>query len=245
MTAPHTDDPSPHLRLLLVDDDALIRAALGLALADENCRVIEADSGERALAVLETTAVDLVLLDVVLPGMSGLTLCRMLRARGDLPIILVTARDDTPDVLAGFEAGADDYVTKPLVASELAARVRALLRRAHTPPSTSRQVLRLGELTIRLDTRVVRKRDRLIRLTPTEFRLLTELAEAAGTVVRRERLLDRVWGPGYARDDRVLDAHVRRLRHKVEADPDRPELVRTVRGIGYQGAAPASGPACG
>jgi DNA-binding response OmpR family regulator len=219
-------------RLLLVEDDERIRQALGLALADEGCEVVEAGSGEEALELLGSTAVDIVLLDLMLPGVDGLHVCRTLRARGDLPIIIVSARTDTSDVIAGLEAGADDYVTKPLVAGELAARIRALLRRRGTAGGP--RVLRVCDVEIRPDEEVVLRGGTPVHLTRTEFDLLVELAGAGGAVVTREELLRRVWGYDYFGDTRLLDVHVRRLRRKIEQDPDAPQCVLTVRGRGYK-----------
>ncbi|MDQ4032147.1 MAG: response regulator transcription factor [Actinomycetota bacterium] len=222
-------------RVLLVEDDERIRQALGLALADEGYEVIEAGSGEEALARLGSTTVDLVLLDLMLPGVDGLAVCRTLRSRGDLPIIIITARSDTTDVINGLEAGADDYVTKPLVASELAARIRALLRRRRFGSEGSKRPrLHLEDLEIRPDQGVVCRDDNEVHLTRTEFRLLVELAAADGRVVTREELLQRVWGYDYFGDTRLLDVHIRRLRRKIEANPDEPALVLTVRGVGYK-----------
>ncbi|WP_214368678.1 response regulator transcription factor [Pseudonocardia sp. H11422] len=221
--------------VLLVEDDARIRQALSLALCDEDFRVVEAASGEEALRRVDGSDVDVVLLDLMLPGVDGLTVCRTLRSRGDLPIIIVTARSDTADVIDGLEAGADDYVTKPLVARELAARIRALLRRrrpAPDPPTGAR--LRIGDVEIAPDEGVVRRAGTEVHLTRTEFRLLVELAAAGGRIVTREDLLARVWGYDYFGDTRLLDVHVRRLRRKIEADPDDPAIVLTVRGAGYK-----------
>ncbi|MFC6094356.1 winged helix-turn-helix domain-containing protein [Saccharothrix lopnurensis] len=217
------------ISVLLVEDDEHIRQALGLAMADEGFAVTDAVSGEQALELLAGAEPDVVLLDLVLPGVDGLEVCRTLRARGDLPIIIVTARTDAADVIAGLEAGADDYVTKPLVASVLAARIRALLRR------TGRQeVVRLGELEVQPQTGAVLRAGAEVHLTRTEFRLLVELASAEGRVVSREQLLQRVWGYDYFGDTRLLDVHIRRLRRKVEPDPDEPKLILTVRGSGYR-----------
>jgi two-component system, OmpR family, response regulator MtrA len=220
--------------LLLVEDDERIRLALGLALADEGCEVIEAACGEEALQLMASADVDVVLLDLMLPGIDGLEVCRTLRRQGDVPIIIVTARADTADVISGLEAGADDYVTKPLVASELAARIRALLRRRHPDDGDGHRVLRIGEVEVHPDEDVVRRAGISVHLTRTEFRLLLELAAAEGRVVTREELLKRVWGYDYFGDTRLLDVHIRRLRRKIERDPDQPECVLTVRGRGYK-----------
>lgn len=223
--------------VLLVEDDARIRQALGLALDDEGFDVEPASSGEQALTFLRDGAADVVLLDLMLPGVDGMTVCRMLRARSDLPIIIVTARSDTADVIDGLEAGADDYMTKPLVAAELAARIRALLRRRRGPDATgeaARFVVR--DLELLPDEGVARRAGVEVHLTRTEFRLLVELVAARGRIVTREALLQRVWGYDYLGDTRLLDVHIRRLRRKIEADPDNPAIVLTVRGAGYKSA---------
>ncbi|MCW0212537.1 MAG: response regulator transcription factor [Pseudonocardia sp.] len=222
-------------RVLLVDDDDRIRRALSLALDDEGFAVSTAASGEDALTGLARDSVDLVLLDLMLPGVDGLTVCRQLRAQGDLPIIIITARTDSVDVIDGLEAGADDYVTKPIVAGELAARIRALLRRRR--PGTNATHLRVGDIDISPDEGRVRSLGgggTEVHLTRTEFRLLVELVAADGRVVTREDLLRRVWGYDYLGDTRLLDVHIRRLRRKIEPDPDEPTLIVTVRGAGYR-----------
>lgn len=218
------------VRVLLVEDDERIRQALSLALSDEGFTIDEAGSGEEALPRLETEPFDVVLVDLTLPGIDGLEVVRTLRSRGDLPIIVVTARTDARDVIAGLEAGADDYVTKPLMASVLAARIRALLRRR----GPGRETVRIGDLEIRPQEGLVHRAGERVHLTRTEFRLLLELAGAGGRIVTREQLLQKVWGYDYFGDTRLLDVHIRRLRRKIEADPDDPALVLTVRGAGYR-----------
>ena len=205
-----------------------------LVLEDEGYAVEEAASGEAALAAFGRTAADVVLIDLMLPGMDGFETCRSLRRSSDVPVIMVTARNDTYDVVAGLEAGADDYVTKPFVAKELAARIRALLRRARTSTEPATSVVRVGDLEIVPDAGEVRRAGELVHLTRTEFRLLCELASSPGRVFSRELLLERVWGYDYFGDGRLVDVHVRRLRTKVEGDPARPRHVVTVRGLGYK-----------
>jgi DNA-binding response OmpR family regulator len=230
--------------LLLVEDDARIREALRLALTDEGYRVIEAGTGEHALAILasDEPEPDVVLLDLMLPGMDGLVVCARIRERGDLPIIMVTARTGPNEVIAGLEAGADDYVTKPVDAGELGARIRALLRRTRADSDVP-AVFESGELTVRMgEGRALRGGDE-VPLTKTEFRLLCTLVMARGDVVTREQLLERVWEYGYFGDTRLLDVHIRRLRRKIEPDPGQPTHVVTVRGVGYRMGTPVAGTA--
>ncbi|HVV12042.1 response regulator transcription factor [Amycolatopsis sp.] len=219
------------VRVLLVEDDELIGQALSLALGDEGFDVFPVATGEEALKQVEATPVDVVLLDLMLPGMDGLTVCRTLRSRGDLPIVVITARTSTDDVIEGLEAGADDYVTKPLVARELAARMRALLRRRGPARATSFEI---GDLRVVPDKNEVLRAGEPLHLTRTELSLLVELATADGRVVTREELLQRVWGHDYFGDTRLLDVHIRRLRRKIERNPDEPVVVLTVRGRGYR-----------
>jgi DNA-binding response OmpR family regulator len=220
-------------RILAVEDDERIRTAVKMALEDEGWVVEEAETGEEALEAFNRSPADVVLIDIMLPGVDGFEVCRSLRRTSDVPIVMVTARADTHDVVAGLEAGADDYLTKPFAPKELSARIRALLRRARTPdPGASH--LRFGDLEIIPDQGVVRRNGREVHLTKTEFRLLCELASSPGRVFSREVLLERVWGYGYFGDGRLVDVHIRRLRTKIEADPANPRHVATVRGLGYK-----------
>lgn len=221
------------IRILIVEDDARIGAAISLALQDEGYDVTVTASGESALVELDSHAPEVVLVDLMLPGMNGFEVTRRIRSRRDVPIIIVTARDDTHDVVAGLEAGADDYVTKPVEPKELAARIRALLRRTQHKPGQSDSV-RFGSLEIEMNAGIVRRQGREVQLTKTEFRLLCELAVNAGLVLSREQLLERVWSYDYFGDARLVDAHIRRLRTKVEDDPADPQLIITLRGLGYR-----------
>ena len=219
--------------ILAVEDDERIRTAVRLALEDEGWDVEEAESGEKALEVFGGGPFDVVLIDLMLPGIDGFELCRSLRRNSDVPIVMVTARTDTHDVVAGLEAGADDYLTKPFEPKELSARIRALLRRVR-PSAPGHTHLRFGELEVIPDEGVVRKSGAEVHLTKTEFRLLVELASSPGRVHSREHLLEKVWGYDYFGDGRLVDVHVRRLRTKVERDPSAPRVVVTVRGLGYR-----------
>lgn len=220
-------------RILTVEDDERIRTAVKMALEDEGWEVIEADSGEQAIEAFASQPADVVLIDLMLPGIDGFELCRSIRRTSDVPIVMVTARTDTHDVVAGLEAGADDYVTKPFQPKELSARIRALLRRAR-PSESGNPHLRFGDLEVIPAEGVVRSAGDDVHLTKTEFRLLCELASAPGRVFSREQLLERVWGYDYFGDGRLVDVHVRRLRTKVEPDAANPRHVVTVRGLGYK-----------
>ncbi len=219
-------------RILLVEDDDHIRAALRLMFEGAQFIVDDAASGEEGLAMFASAAADLAVVDVMLPGMSGFETCQQLRDQSDLPIVIVSARDETADVVRGLESGADDYVTKPFVPEELLARVRAHLRRRS---DRSMGPFRLGVLQVLPDEGVVRHDDGSeMHLTSTEFRLLVDLAQADGRVLSREDLLERVWGYDYFGDSRLVDVHIRRLRTKIEPDPSNPTFLVTVRGSGYK-----------
>ena len=220
-------------RILIVEDDERIRSSMRLALEDEGYTVDDVASGEEAIDRFEAEPAELVLIDLMLPGMDGFEACRALRRTSTVPVIMVTARSDTHDVVAGLEAGADDYVTKPFVAKELAARIRALLRRSRQEDDES-AVLSFGDVEIVPDAGVVRQAGAEVHCTRTEFRLLCELATHPGKVLSREKLLQRVWGYDYFGDGRLVDVHIRRLRTKVEPDPASPQFILTVRGMGYK-----------
>ena len=221
------------IRVLTVEDDERIRASVKLALEDEGWIVDEAPTGEDAIAIFQSTPADVVLIDIMLPGIDGFELCRTIRKLSDVPIVMVTARVDTHDVVAGLEAGADDYLTKPFAPKELSARIRALLRRVR-PSAPGHSKLVFGNLEIIPDEGKVTLGGKDVPLTKTEFRLLCELAHDPNGVFSREILLDKVWGHGYFGDGRLVDVHIRRLRMKVEIDPAEPTHVVTVRGLGYR-----------
>ncbi|MCK6210413.1 response regulator transcription factor [Georgenia sp. EYE_87] len=218
--------------VLIIEDDAGIRRVVNLALAAEGMEVHEATTGEDGLALLARRTFDVVLLDLMLPGRDGFEICREIRRTSEAPVIMVTARSDSHDVVAGLEAGADDYVSKPFVAKELSARIRALLRRS--AESSTQGNVSVEDVEIAPRNGLVLKAGVPVALTKTEFRLLGELAATPGRVLSREELLERVWGYGYFGDVRLVDVHIGRLRKKVEADPTNPRIVVTVRGMGYR-----------
>ena len=219
-------------RILIVEDDDHIRTALRLMFEGEGFTIDDAPSGEVGVALFSRMAADVVIIDVMLPGMTGFQTCQTIRTTSDVPIVIVSARDETADVVLGLESGADDYVTKPFVPEELLARVKAHLRRR---PDKSARAFKLGSLQVIPDEGIVRhdNGDEL-HLTSTEFRLLIDLASMDGKVLSREDLLERVWGYDYFGDSRLVDVHIRRLRMKIEPDAGNPTYLVTVRGAGYK-----------
>ncbi|ASF09375.1 putative two-component response regulator [Nocardia brasiliensis NBRC 14402] len=218
-------------RILLIEDDPLIRDSLAMALRRHGHEVRVAASGEEGLR-LAADGVELVVLDVMLPGMDGFEVCRRLRARGDVAVIMLTAREDDIDVVGGLEAGADDYVVKPVLPRVLDARIKAVLRRGGRDVQSG--TVRFGALEIDRDGLTVAKNGVAVALTPTELRLLLELSGAPGQVFSRQQLLERVWEHDYLGDSRLVDNGIQRLRAKIEDDPAAPLFVQTVRGFGYR-----------
>lgn len=220
------------MRILLVEDEAAYRDPLAFKLGRDGFDVVAVATGPEALTAL-TEETDLVLLDLMLPGMSGIEVCRAIRARSRVPIIMVTAKDGEIDKVVGLEIGADDYVTKPYSYRELVARMNAVLRRT-APAEQEETVLRVGPLTMDVDRHEVLLRGEPLALPLREFELLEFLLRNAGRVLTRGQIIDRVWGPGYVGDTKTLDVHVKRLRARIEDDPGHPGLIETVRGLGYK-----------
>jgi DNA-binding response OmpR family regulator len=232
----------PAANLLILEDDDGIRTALRLALEDEGYAVADFASAEDAMRACESTTFDLMLVDLMLGGMDGFTFIRRVRPGSDAPIIVLSARNDTVDIVSALEAGADDYVTKPFVVQEVSARLKALQRRGRAqqpaPEQQPEDALTLDtqepQLVLDMGAGTVRRGEEPIHLTVTEYRLLCELASPPGRVRSRQALLDAVWDRGFFGDERIVDVHVRRLRTKIERDPSNPQVVVTVRGLGYR-----------
>jgi two-component system, OmpR family, response regulator MtrA len=231
-------------RILVVDDDAALAEMLTLVLQNEGFQSRIVSRGDEALSAFRDYKPDLVLLDLMLPGTDGIEVCRQIRAESGVPIVMLTAKSDTIDVVVGLESGADDYVAKPFKPKELVARVRARMRHFEPPAP---EVIAVADLRIDVAGHSVTRGDRPIQLTPLEFDLLVCLARRPWQVFTREMLLEQVWGYRHAADTRLVNVHVQRLRAKVEHDPEHPSIVLTVRGVGYKagGSEPTDDPADG
>jgi len=222
-------------RILVVDDDTALAEMIGIVLRTEGFEPHFCADGAQAFDAYRTARPDLVLLDLMLPGMDGIEVCGRIRADSGIPIIMLTAKSDTADVVKGLEPGADDYMVKPFNPKELVARIRTRLRPTSSNGSAER--LQVGDLTLDVAAHEVRRGDKRINLTPLEFDLLLALASKPQQVFTREMLLEQVWGYHYKADTRLVNVHVQRLRAKVEDDPDNPRIVTTVRGVGYRAGA--------
>ncbi len=230
-----TVDRRPY-RILVVEDEPALAESVRYSLDDEGYDVVVADNGPAGLERARTLKPDLVLLDLMLPGMSGLDVCRQMRASSDVPIIMLTAKDSEADKVSGLELGADDYVTKPFSMRELTARIRAQLRRSARSGvlAQSNEVLRAGPIELDIDAHETRVDGSLVMLRPKEFDLLESLMRRKNRLSERHTLIDEVWGPSYFGDTKTLDVHVKRLREKLEPDPSDPVYLLTVRGLGYK-----------
>ena len=222
-------------KILVVDDDHAISEMLTIVLEAEGFESIAVNEGTEAVPAFQQHQPDLILLDLMLPGMNGVDICRTIRQESSVPIVMLTAKTDTVDVVLGLESGADDYMTKPFKPKELVARIRARLRRTETAPS---EMIGVGDLSIDVAEHTVKRGDEEISLTPLEFDLLVQMARKPGQVFSREELLENVWGYRHASDTRLVNVHVQRLRAKIEQDPEEPQIVLTVRGVGYKTVKP-------
>ncbi len=229
-TGLETDPMNQTARILVVDDDPALAEMIGIVLRGEGFDPSFCADGSLALDAFRSTAPDLVLLDLMLPGLDGIQVCEAIRSESGTPVIMLTAKGDTADVVRGLESGADDYVVKPFNPKELVARIRTRLR----PASSTVTRIEVGDLVLDVAGHEVRRGDAIIGLTPLEFDLLLALAEKPEQVFTREMLLEQVWGYHYKADTRLVNVHVQRLRAKVELDPDNPRIVTTVRGVGYR-----------
>jgi two-component system response regulator RegX3 len=221
-------------RILVVEDEESFRDALSYMLRKEGFEVVLADTGPAALEEFDRHGADLVLLDLMLPGLPGTEVCRALRARSNVPVIMLTAKDSEVDKVVGLELGADDYVTKPYSTRELLARIRAVLRRRGEPEDLAPATVEAGPVRLDVDRHVVSVAGEEVSMPLKEFELLELLLRNAGRVLTRGQLIDRVWGSDYVGDTKTLDVHVKRLRAKVEPDPANPKYLMTVRGLGYK-----------
>jgi two-component system, OmpR family, response regulator RegX3 len=221
-------------RILIVDDEPSLSDPLAYLLGREGYETVVADDGPAALAEFERTPVDLVLLDLMLPGLPGTEVCRVIRQRSSVPIIMLTAKDSEVDIVVGLELGADDYVTKPYSTRELLARIRAVLRRRIETDAIDDSVLEAGGVRIDVDRHQVTVDGRVVPMPLKEFELLELLVRNSGRVLTRGQLIDRIWGADYFGDTKTLDVHVKRIRSKIESDPSNPALLLTVRGLGYR-----------
>ncbi|MEO9220566.1 MAG: MtrAB system response regulator MtrA [Mycobacteriaceae bacterium] len=222
-------------RILVVDDDAALAEMLTIVLRGEGMDAAVVGDGSFALAAVREFKPDLILLDLMLPGMNGIDVCRAIRAESGVPIVMLTAKTDTVDVVLGLESGADDYVMKPFKPKELIARLRARLRRSDDVPA---EILHIADVSIDVPAHQVTRAGSPVPLTPLEFDLLVALARKPRQVFTRDVLLEQVWGYRHAADTRLVNVHVQRLRAKIEVDPEHPEVVLTVRGIGYKAGPP-------
>ncbi|OMH35162.1 MtrAB system response regulator MtrA [Tersicoccus sp. Bi-70] len=218
-------------RILVVDDDEALAEMIGIVLRNDGFDPSFCADGAQALEAFHNSRPDLVLLDLMLPGLDGIEVCRQIRSESDVPVVMLTAKSDTSDIVRGLESGADDYVPKPFKPAELVARVRARLRPGDT---RAPETLTVADVTIDVAGHSVRRGSRTIALTPLEFDLLVALARKPWQVFTREQLLEQVWGYRHAADTRLVNVHVQRLRSKIERDPEAPEVVLTVRGVGYK-----------
>lgn len=221
-------------RILVVDDDQPLAEMIGIVLEAEGYETAYCHDGAQAVATFRSVKPDLVLLDLMLPGVGGIEICQMIRAESDVPIVMLTAKSDTADVVTGLEAGADDYVPKPFKPKELIARIKVRLRGREGRDDE----IVLGPLHIDLKAHEVHRSGELLRLTPLEFDLLVTLASDPHKAFSRDELLEKIWGYRHGSDARLVNVHVQRLRAKIERDPEHPQIVKTVRGVGYRASAP-------
>jgi len=221
-------------KILVVEDEASFSETLSYVLGKEGFEVVVADTGDGAVATFDKVGADLVLLDLMLPGLSGTEVCKQLRARSNVPIIMLTAKDTEVDKVVGLELGADDYVTKPYSKAELIARIKAVLRRQGEVVETADAILTAGPVQIDVERHQVKINNTSVSLPLKEFELLEYLIRNSGRVLTRAQLIDRVWGSDYFGDTKTLDVHVKRLRAKIEKDPANPVYIQTIRGLGYK-----------